>query len=154
MPMLPDDPNHPGHYGFDEWLSATNCIETHPARGDRREEGKISEISGAVRAGIGFGRVIQRLVIGRYLEFLETSFRDSDSGPVQAARPRWCFDLQDHGSDVVLLGRVLGEAAGAAVQYLDDFGSGPVPIRPYDLQRPFDPEGNALRSRGFRDAIG
>ena len=24
MPILPDDPNHPGHYGFDYWLSMTN----------------------------------------------------------------------------------------------------------------------------------
>jgi len=30
MPVLPDDPNHPGHYGFDEWLSATNYIEMDP----------------------------------------------------------------------------------------------------------------------------
>jgi arylsulfatase A-like enzyme len=30
MPVLPDDPNHPGHYGFDEWLSATNYIEMNP----------------------------------------------------------------------------------------------------------------------------
>jgi arylsulfatase A-like enzyme len=30
MPVLPDDPNHPGHYGFDEWLSATNYIEKDP----------------------------------------------------------------------------------------------------------------------------
>ena len=30
MPILPDDPNHPGHYGFDFWLSATNYIEMDP----------------------------------------------------------------------------------------------------------------------------
>ena len=30
MPVLPDDPNHPGHYGFDQWLSATNYIEMNP----------------------------------------------------------------------------------------------------------------------------
>jgi arylsulfatase A-like enzyme len=30
MPVLPDDPNHPGHYGFDHWLSATNYIEMNP----------------------------------------------------------------------------------------------------------------------------
>lgn len=30
MPILPDDPNHPGHYGFDTWLSATNYIEMDP----------------------------------------------------------------------------------------------------------------------------
>ena len=30
MPILPDDPNHPGHYGFDEWLGATNYIEMDP----------------------------------------------------------------------------------------------------------------------------
>lgn len=30
MPILPDDPNNPGHYGFDEWLSATNYIEMNP----------------------------------------------------------------------------------------------------------------------------
>lgn len=30
MPILPDDPNHPGHYGFDDWLSATNYIEMDP----------------------------------------------------------------------------------------------------------------------------
>ncbi len=30
MPILPDDPNGPAHYGFDEWLSATNYIEMDP----------------------------------------------------------------------------------------------------------------------------
>ncbi|MGB0372711.1 MAG: sulfatase-like hydrolase/transferase [Opitutales bacterium] len=30
MPILPDDPNGPKHYGFDEWLSATNYIEMNP----------------------------------------------------------------------------------------------------------------------------
>ena len=30
MPILPDDPNHPGHYGFDHWVSATNYIEMDP----------------------------------------------------------------------------------------------------------------------------
>lgn len=30
MPILPDDANHPGHYGFDHWLSATNYIEMDP----------------------------------------------------------------------------------------------------------------------------
>jgi arylsulfatase A-like enzyme len=30
MPVLPDDPNGPKHYGFDEWLSATNYIEMNP----------------------------------------------------------------------------------------------------------------------------
>lgn len=30
MPILPDDPNHPGHYGIDYWLSATNYIEMDP----------------------------------------------------------------------------------------------------------------------------
>ena len=30
MPILPDDPNHPGHYGIDHWLSATNYIEMDP----------------------------------------------------------------------------------------------------------------------------
>ena len=30
MPVLPKDPNHPGHYDFDEWLSATNYIEMDP----------------------------------------------------------------------------------------------------------------------------
>ena len=30
IPVLPDDPNHPGHYGFDEWLSATNFFDNDP----------------------------------------------------------------------------------------------------------------------------
>lgn len=30
MPILPDDPNGPAHYGFDEYLSATNYIEMDP----------------------------------------------------------------------------------------------------------------------------
>jgi len=30
IPILPDDPNHPGHYGFDEWLSATNYFGLDP----------------------------------------------------------------------------------------------------------------------------
>ena len=30
MPILPEDPNGPKHYGFDEYLSATNYIEMNP----------------------------------------------------------------------------------------------------------------------------
>ena len=30
MPIIPDDPNGPKHYGFDEYLSATNYIEMNP----------------------------------------------------------------------------------------------------------------------------
>ncbi len=30
VPILPDDPNHPGHYGFDEWLAATNFFGMDP----------------------------------------------------------------------------------------------------------------------------
>ena len=30
VPILPNDPNHPGHYGFDVWLATTNFFEMHP----------------------------------------------------------------------------------------------------------------------------
>ena len=30
MPILPNDPNHPGRYGFDFWLSMTNFFEMNP----------------------------------------------------------------------------------------------------------------------------
>ncbi|MGB0767209.1 MAG: sulfatase family protein [Phycisphaeraceae bacterium] len=30
VPVLGDDPNHPGHYGFDYWLSATNYFDKNP----------------------------------------------------------------------------------------------------------------------------
>mgnify|MGYP001823069525 CR=1 FL=1 len=30
MPILPDDPNHPGRYGFDLWISMTNFFEIDP----------------------------------------------------------------------------------------------------------------------------
>ena len=30
IPVLGDDPNHPGHYGFDVWLSATNYFGMDP----------------------------------------------------------------------------------------------------------------------------
>ncbi|MEO0477682.1 MAG: sulfatase-like hydrolase/transferase [Planctomycetota bacterium] len=30
IPVLGDDPNHPGHYGFDHWLSATNYFDNNP----------------------------------------------------------------------------------------------------------------------------
>ena len=43
MPILPDDPNHPGHYGFDEWLSATNYIEMNPLM---THKGKIVYLEG------------------------------------------------------------------------------------------------------------
>ena len=43
MPVLPDDPNHPGHYGFDEWLSATNYIEMNPLM---THDGKIVYLEG------------------------------------------------------------------------------------------------------------
>ena len=30
VPVLGDDPNHPGHYGFDHWLSVTNYFDRDP----------------------------------------------------------------------------------------------------------------------------
>ncbi len=30
MPILPDDPNHPGHYGFDVWLGCSNFFGMNP----------------------------------------------------------------------------------------------------------------------------
>ncbi len=30
VPILADDANHPGHYGFDEWLSVTNFFDVNP----------------------------------------------------------------------------------------------------------------------------
>ena len=30
VPILPDDPNHPGFYGFDEWLAVTNFFDMDP----------------------------------------------------------------------------------------------------------------------------
>jgi arylsulfatase A-like enzyme/acetyl esterase/lipase len=33
VPVLGDDPNHPGHYGFDEWLSTTNFFDLDPLMG-------------------------------------------------------------------------------------------------------------------------
>ncbi|MEQ8790747.1 MAG: sulfatase-like hydrolase/transferase [Pirellulaceae bacterium] len=48
MPILPNDPNHPGHYGFDVWLSATNFFEMNPlmSRNGKFEylEGESSEL--------------------------------------------------------------------------------------------------------------
>ncbi|MCH7226223.1 sulfatase-like hydrolase/transferase [Verrucomicrobiaceae bacterium E54] len=48
MPILPDDPNHPGHYGFDLWLSATNYFDVDPlmSRNGQFEclEGESSEL--------------------------------------------------------------------------------------------------------------
>ena len=40
VPVLGDDANHPGHYGFDEWLSATNYFDVDPllSRNGRFEE--------------------------------------------------------------------------------------------------------------------
>lgn len=30
VPILRDDPNHPGHYGFEEWVSVSNFFDTNP----------------------------------------------------------------------------------------------------------------------------
>ncbi len=56
MPILPDDPNGPAHYGFDEWLSATNYIEMNPLMTHNGEivylEGESSVLM--VEAGLKF----------------------------------------------------------------------------------------------------
>ena len=48
MPILPDDANHPGHYGFDFWLSMTNFFEMNPIMSRKGEfeylEGESSEL--------------------------------------------------------------------------------------------------------------
>ncbi|MEN8715386.1 MAG: sulfatase-like hydrolase/transferase [Verrucomicrobiales bacterium] len=48
MPVLKDDPNHPGHYGFDFWLSMTNFFDRDPilSRQGKFEftEGESSEL--------------------------------------------------------------------------------------------------------------
>ena len=56
MPILPDDPNSPKQYGFDEWLSATNYIEMNPLM---THNGKIVGLKGEssvlmVEAGLKF----------------------------------------------------------------------------------------------------
>ena len=56
MPILPDDPNGPGHYGFDEYLSATNYIEMDQLM---THNGKVVYIEGEssvrmVEAGLKF----------------------------------------------------------------------------------------------------
>ncbi|MDX2036281.1 MAG: sulfatase-like hydrolase/transferase [Isosphaeraceae bacterium] len=47
VPVLGDDPNHPGRYGFDEWLSTTNYFDMDPLMGRNGEfvalEGDSSE---------------------------------------------------------------------------------------------------------------
>lgn len=56
MPILPDDPNGPGHYGFDDYLSATNYIEMDPLMTRNGEivylEGESSVLM--VEAGLEF----------------------------------------------------------------------------------------------------
>ncbi|MFK7821895.1 MAG: sulfatase-like hydrolase/transferase, partial [Planctomycetaceae bacterium] len=56
MPILPDDPNGPKHYGFDEYLSATNYIEMNPLMTHNNEivylEGESSVLM--VEAGLKF----------------------------------------------------------------------------------------------------
>jgi len=48
VPVLGDDPNHPGHYGFDTWLSMTNFFEMDPLMSRNGEfeylEGESSEL--------------------------------------------------------------------------------------------------------------
>lgn len=56
MPILPNDPNGPKHYGFDEWLSATNYIEMNPLM---THNGKVVGLKGEssvlmVEAGLKF----------------------------------------------------------------------------------------------------
>lgn len=43
VPVLGDDPNHPGHYGFDEWLSTTNYFDRDPLMG---RNGKFVALKG------------------------------------------------------------------------------------------------------------
>jgi arylsulfatase A-like enzyme len=49
VPVLGDDPNHPGHYGFDYWLSATNYFDNNPLMSRMGEfvaiKGESSEIA-------------------------------------------------------------------------------------------------------------
>ncbi|TWT42436.1 Arylsulfatase precursor [Thalassoglobus neptunius] len=56
MPILPDDPNGPKYYGFDEYLSATNYIEMNPLMTHNDEivylEGESSVLM--VEAGLKF----------------------------------------------------------------------------------------------------
>jgi arylsulfatase A-like enzyme len=48
MPVLTEDPLHPGHFGFDTWLSVTNFFDLDPLMGRNGEieylEGESSEI--------------------------------------------------------------------------------------------------------------
>ncbi len=43
VPVLGNDPNHPGHYGFDEWLSTTNYFDRDPLMG---RNGKFVALKG------------------------------------------------------------------------------------------------------------
>jgi arylsulfatase A-like enzyme len=56
VPVLPRDSHHPGVFGFDEWLAATNYFDLNPIlgspRGPREFEGDSSEV--IVAEALGF----------------------------------------------------------------------------------------------------
>jgi len=104
VPILSSDENHPGHYGFDEWLSASNYFDRDPllSRNGQFEEFKGDSSIIAVTEALKFMRRQHRA--GK--PFLAVIWYGSPHNPQRAVEEDY-VDLPDK-----TLGNHLGEIVG------------------------------------------
>lgn len=67
VPILPTDTHHPGHFGFDEWLSVTNFFDMDPLMG---RKGKFEQFKGDS----------SEVIVDEALKFIEQN-KKKDSKP-------------------------------------------------------------------------
>lgn len=119
VPILADDANHPGKYGFEEWLSVTNFFDLNPlmSRNGKFEEFKGDSSDIIVAEALKF---IERKKVAE-VPFLAVIWYGSPHNPMRALKK----DVQAPGGN---LGHHLGElvaidrSVGALRKGLRDLG--------------------------------
>ena len=102
MPILEDDQNHPGHYGFDEWLSVTNFFDLDPLMS---RNGKFEAFKGDSSAII-VTEALKFMKQQKDALFFAVIWYGSPHSPMQA------LDKDRKGLPDDKLGHHLGEIAG------------------------------------------
>ena len=102
MPILGDDQNHPGHYGFDQWLSVTNFFDLDPLMS---RKGKFEAFKGD-SSEIIVTEALTFMKQQKDTPFLAVIWYGSPHNPMQA------LDKDRKGLSDDKLGHHLGEIAG------------------------------------------
>ena len=116
VPILKDDANHPGHYGFDVWLSVTNFFDMNPLMS---RNGKFEEFKGDSSEVI-VDQALKFIKENKTKPFFAVIWYGSPHSPWDA----FAKDRQGEGSLANLLGELvaLDRSVGTLRKGLRDLG--------------------------------